>query len=167
MLRSHRAAVLTVSGKVYEGAIVERNPQSIVLETDDGKVTIPKRDIEVIKDRIECFKPTGVKLRDNGLRNFDAVIMATGFRPGLEELLPDDITEHRSGDGQSVPKTDHRCHSLVHDNLYFAGYDFSLWGGLSHGLWGFEVAEKIATKLGVFRPEMRPEEFGGEPWIAQ
>ncbi len=77
-----------------------------------------------------------------------------------------DLTERREESGQTVPMTDRRCHSRIHANLYFAGFDLSLWGGLSHGLWGFEVAEKIAAEIGVFRPEMRPADFGGAPWLA-
>lgn len=39
--------------------------------------------------------------------------------------------------------------------------------GLALGVWGFEVAEKIATALGTFSPNQRPSEFSCAPWEAE
>ena len=100
----------------------------------------------------------------NGERDFDAVILATGFESGLDEFVPAELTEVVPSHGNLFPKTDGRCKSTVHDDLYFVGFDQALMSGQALGLWGFEVAEKIASDLGTFSVGMRPEEFVRAPW---
>ncbi len=42
-----------------------------------------------VRDGIERFSPDGVTFVETGAERFDAVILATGFRPDLRALLPD------------------------------------------------------------------------------
>ncbi|MEM7541399.1 MAG: NAD(P)/FAD-dependent oxidoreductase [Pseudomonadota bacterium] len=124
-------------------------------------------DIQVIKDRINRFTAKGVELRKNGNRAFDAVILATGFDPGLGEFLPHDLMEIVKSHGSLYPKTNRRCTSSVHGDIHFVGFDHALLGGLGLGHWGFEIAEKIAQRLGSFHHSMRPSEFLSSPWLPQ
>jgi len=134
---------------------------------DKGAIPLMRNGkIEVIKDRVMAFTPGGVQLGASGERDFDAVILATGFTPGLEEFVPGELTAIVPTHGHLFPKTDGRCASTVYDDIYFVGFDQSLMSGLSIGVWGFEVGEKIATKLGTFSAHQRPPEFSRAPWEA-
>ena len=83
---------------------------------------------------------------------------------GLEEFVPAELTEVVPSLGNLFPKTDRRCRSTVHDDLYFIGFDQALMSGSALGVCGFEVAEKIATDMRTFSAGMRPEEFARAPW---
>lgn len=134
---------------------------------DHGSIPLIRQGaIEVINDRLLRFTSRGVVLAARRERMFDAVILATGFRPGVEEFFSSRVTEYEEDCQLDIPKTDRRCRSTDYDNLYFTGFERSLNGGLSWGTWGFEVAEKIATEMGTFQPEMRPPEFSVAPWVA-
>ena len=148
-----------------DGAFTEFNRTHRVPVIDHGAAPLIRSgDIEVIKDRLEAFTTNGVRLIANGERDFDAVILATGFESGLEEFVPAELTEVVPSHGNLFPKTDRRCRSTVHDDLYFIGFDQALMSGSALGVWGFEVAEKIATDMRTFSAGMRPEEFARAPW---
>ena len=80
---------------------------------------------------------------------FDAVILGTGFQPGLDEFIADTqgLLAERPETGQLYPITDGRCASAVEPTLFFPGFDLNGNGGLSLGLWGFEVADRMAGAL--------------------
>ena len=44
--------------------------------------------VRVKLERPKAFTPEGVSFRDGRSEAFDAVILATGYRPGLQALLP-------------------------------------------------------------------------------
>jgi len=54
---------------------------------DVGFVAALKRGVVHVRPNVERFTPTGVVYVDGQAEDFDAVIAATGFRTGLEELL--------------------------------------------------------------------------------
>ena len=82
-------------------------------------------------------------------QRFDTVILATGFRHGLEEFLADSdrLLERHPDLGLVVPRFDGRCRSSVEPSLFFPGFNLTLNGGISMGLWGWEAGEQIATAL--------------------
>lgn len=123
--------------------------------------------IEVINDRLIGYTSRGVEFADRPQRSFDAVILATGFAPGLGAFVTDErLLDKNDPRGPGFPRTDRRGTSSEAPGLYFVGFDLSPWGGMAHGHWGYEIAEKIALKLGTFLPDLRPTEFRRAPWTA-
>lgn len=148
-----------------DGPFTEFNKTHRVPVIDHGAAALMRSgDIKVIKDRIAAFTPRGVSFAAAGDQEFDAVILATGFAPGLDEFVPAELLNDAASAGHGFPKTNGRCASTVHDDLYFVGFDQALMSGLALGLWGFEVAERIATVMGTFAPSMRPPELQRAPW---
>lgn len=96
----------------------------------------------------------GVRLGE-GVEPFDALILCTGFEPGLEEFVEDAgrLLAVRPETGLLFPRTDGRSVSTVEPTLFFPGFDLNVNGGLSLGLWGYEVADRIADSLGGRRAE--------------
>ncbi|MBM4382604.1 MAG: NAD(P)/FAD-dependent oxidoreductase [Deltaproteobacteria bacterium] len=80
---------------------------------------------------------------------YDAVILGTGFVPALDELIaePARYLARRPETGLVYPITDGRCASTVDPALFFPGFDTNANGGLSLGLWGFEVADRMADVI--------------------
>jgi indole-3-pyruvate monooxygenase len=90
--------------------------------------------------------PHGVRLGEHEER-FDAVILATGYEPRLEEFI-----SHREMLGpvrwwRSAPLTDGRSRSRIYPSAFFPGFDMTVNGGLSLGPWGWEAGERIAAEL--------------------
>ena len=91
---------------------------------------------------IQRFEPTGVRFADGTLREVDAVILATGFRPALD-YLEGLITFDERG----FPKRD-RVRSLDQPNLYFMGFNYGIAGTLNNIRMEAPVAAAlIATAL--------------------
>lgn len=96
---------------------------------------------------IESFTRKGVRFSD-AEESFDAVVLATGFDPGLERFVEDrDLLAVNPDVGLLLPKTNGRCRSSVEPSLFFPGFDLTAQGGLSLGRWGFEVGKAIAAEL--------------------
>ena len=91
----------------------------------------------------------GVCFSDKTEQAFDAVVLATGFRHGLEEFLDDhaSLLGPRPPAPGAYPITDLRSRSTVWPSLFFVGFDITLMGGLSWGNWGWEVGQKVAEEL--------------------
>jgi indole-3-pyruvate monooxygenase len=90
---------------------------------DVGTVArIKSGDIEVVP-AIDAFSASGVTLRNGRMLDVDTVVLATGYRAGLEELLDAQTLLDRSGrpkrdpGGRSAPRT-----------IHFVGYRNSLTG---------------------------------------
>jgi indole-3-pyruvate monooxygenase len=82
---------------------------------DIGTVArIKAGDIGVVPG-IEAFTPSGVRLTNEGTCEVDAVVLATGYRSGLEELV--DAPELRDRSRRPAPS-----------NIHFVGYRNSLTG---------------------------------------
>jgi cation diffusion facilitator CzcD-associated flavoprotein CzcO len=111
---------------------------------DIGTVArIKTRDIEVVPG-VDTFTASGVTLRNGASREVDVVILATGYRPDLEDLLDAPELIDRSGRpisdaaGRSTPR-----------HIHFVGYRNSLTGLLRRI--GVE-AEAVARELTNHEP---------------
>ncbi len=78
---------------------------------------------------------------------FEAIVLATGFEPGLEDFLEERLLSFSPELGRRMPSTDGRCRSIVEPTLFFPGFDYTVNGGHSLGLWGCEVADAIRSEL--------------------
>jgi putative flavoprotein involved in K+ transport len=92
---------------------------------DVGFVAALKRGTVRVKPALERLTPTGAVFADGTSEAFDAVIAATGFRPGLESLMGvSDVL-----DGQGEPRSGSGDPS-AHPGLFFVGFIHSLRGHL-------------------------------------
>lgn len=99
-------------------------------------------------DAIEGFTAQGLRFA-SGERHYDSIIFATGFQPQLEAFVEDaeGLLWWDNLRRCLMPKTDGRCRSIVHPSLFFPGFDETPNGGMSLGLWGAEVADRVADEL--------------------
>ncbi len=94
--------------------------------------------IRVFPD-VALLEPSAVLFANGESAGFDAIVLATGYRPALEKLLPD-LTE-RFPDADRPPRDD--LHPGA-DDLYFCGFNAATTGLLRQI--GIE-AEKIAASI--------------------
>jgi putative flavoprotein involved in K+ transport len=90
-----------------------------------GFVEAVKRGIVHIRPALERLTPTGAVYADGVEEPFDAVIAATGFRTGLDELLESDGVLNRSGEPVAAAGS-----PTAKPGLYFIGFVHSLRGHL-------------------------------------
>jgi indole-3-pyruvate monooxygenase len=112
---------------------------------DVGTVArIKAGDIRVRPD-VETLTPTGARFVDGSEQPFDAIILATGYRSGLQQLFPQ--TELPL-DERGLPTTPIATGALA--GLYFVGFDIRQPGGLLRaiGTQAQGVADAIAGKVG-------------------
>jgi indole-3-pyruvate monooxygenase len=91
---------------------------------DVGTVAAVKRGEIAVKPAVAQFTETGATFSDDSVGEFDAVVLATGFRPALEEILavPGVLDE------QGYP-LDWRGGASAPD-LFFVGYELAATGHL-------------------------------------
>lgn len=90
---------------------------------------------------LAAFTPEGVRFTHGNERQFDTVLLATGFDPALAPL-GDQV--HRDGKGFAI-RSD-RVTSADHPNLYFVGQNYDVTGGLSNiRRDALLVAERLTT----------------------
>jgi hypothetical protein len=97
--------------------------------------------------KLETLTAAGARFAGRD-ESFDAVVLATGFHAGLDALFEDAgrlLTPQRGG--RLLPLTDPRSRSAVFRSLFFPGFVPTVNGGLSLGLWGWEVGQRIADEL--------------------
>jgi len=95
----------------------------------------------IVHPGIERFKPKGVRFADGAEDAFDAVILATGYQAGVEELFPDrELPLDRNGMPVDVVGRGELA------GVFFVGFDIKQPGGLLRtiGLQAQEVAEVVA-----------------------
>jgi indole-3-pyruvate monooxygenase len=92
---------------------------------DVGTVALIKRGLVNVYPAVEGFSESGVRFSGGQHRQFDAVILATGYRPQLATLLPDAATAI-SPDGAA---TTSGCESSL-AGLYFCGFRVAATGML-------------------------------------
>lgn len=107
---------------------------------DIGTVALIKQRVIKVVPGIERFTGDSVRFVDGQTRPFDLVVLATGYRPALDEFLPDasalvDARGYPRWHGESVPS---------HPGLYFVGYRNPLTGAL-HDI-ALE-AERVAARI--------------------
>ena len=71
------------------GPIEQIKTQGQVPLIDVGTVKLIKRGQLTVYPGIERFTPEGVVFTDGRAAAFDAVVLATGYRPDLNEFIPD------------------------------------------------------------------------------
>jgi indole-3-pyruvate monooxygenase len=84
---------------------------------DVGTIGAIKRGEIVVKPAVERFTETGAAFTDGSVCDFDAAILATGYRPALEDLL--DVPGVLDQEGYPL---DWRGGGAV-PNLFFVGYE--------------------------------------------
>jgi indole-3-pyruvate monooxygenase len=92
---------------------------------DVGTIGAVKRGEIAVKPAVERFTETGATFSDGSAGEFEAAILATGFRPALEEML---VAVPGLLDGQGYP-LDWRG-GAVAPNLFFVGYELAATGHL-------------------------------------
>lgn len=109
---------------------------------DVGTLAMIKRGGIAVRPGIDSFTADGVRFTDGRTERFDAVIMATGYRPTLEALFPG-ITVPVDANGMPLSVTG----SGPLEGVYFVGFDVRQPGGLLRtiGLQARGVAERIAA----------------------
>ncbi len=128
------------------GPIEQIKTQGQVPLIDVGTVKLIKGGHLIVYPGIERFTPDGVVFVDGRAAAFDAVILATGYRPGLDELIADaDEAIERDG----VPVASGR--ELGLPGLYFCGFYISRTGMLREI--GIE-ARRIAKAIGTTNPPL-------------
>lgn len=112
---------------------------------DVGTVAMIKRGGIAVRPGIESFTADGVRFTDARTERYDAVIMATGYRPALDALFPG-VTV--AVDANGMPPSIAGGGPLA--GVYFVGFDVRQPGGLLRtiGQQAMQVAERIA-KAGV------------------
>jgi cation diffusion facilitator CzcD-associated flavoprotein CzcO len=108
---------------------------------DVGTVAMIKRGGIAVRAGIESFTSDGVRFTDGRAERYDAVILATGYRPALDALFP----------GVPVPVDANGMPPAIAGSgplagVYFVGFDVRQPGGLLRtiGLQARQVAEAIA-----------------------
>ncbi len=140
--------------KPAEGPMVEMFTRGRVPVYDRGAVPLIRSGrIRIVDGRrraIGGLTRYGVRLGTHE-EEFDAVVLATGYRSGLERLFPSEpgLLRFDPVIGDVVPRTNHRSRGASEPTLFFPGFDVSPIGGLGLGLWGFEVGRTIARELGA------------------
>lgn len=138
---------------------------------DQGAIAMIKsKRIGVRAARLTGFTESEVQFDVGPPLRPDVVVLATGFQPGLEEIIAEPerfLAPHQEGKGcgtaYATPLTDGRCRSSIDDSLFFVGFDQAVNGGLSMGFWGWSSGFLIAQRLGLqpagarFSLEMLPE----------
>jgi cation diffusion facilitator CzcD-associated flavoprotein CzcO len=109
--------------------------------------------IRVCAARLLALTPSGARLSDGSTIEVDAVVLATGFEPRFEELLPERFLA-RAQPGKGVdptcltPLTDGRDRSTVDGSLFVVGADHCVNGGMAMGMQGWSCGFRVAQQLG-------------------
>lgn len=134
--------------QMYEQGRIAWYDQGTAAAIGAGRIRV----IDGEREPIERLTPSGVGLGGGRELECDALVLGTGFEPGLEAFVEDRaglLGAHPSNGRPNWPLTDGRSRSSVEPSLFFAGFDLSVNGGLSLGLWGAEIADAIASELGA------------------
>ncbi len=112
---------------------------------DVGTVALIKKGRIRVAPGVRAVEPNGIVVFDDASkRAFDAMVFATGFTTGLNELIDD---FDAIADGRGRPN---RCgEESAIPGLYFVGYDIPSTGALRQmSIEAPKVARQIRTKLG-------------------
>ena len=130
------------------GPIEQIKTEEQVPLIDVGTVKLIKRGALPVYPGIERFTPGGVVFTDSRERNFAAVVLATGYRPDVGELIPQAGEAVAPG---GVPVASGR--ELGLPGLYVCGFTISRTGMLREiGIEARRIAEAIAAnEVGAIR----------------
>jgi indole-3-pyruvate monooxygenase len=119
------------------GPAVQTSLHASVPVLDVGTVRLVKRGAVAVRPGVERFTAEGVVFADGSTAAFDAVVLATGYTPGLEFLLAGTVPDGRA---QALP----RAGREARPGLFFCGFDVAVTGMLRQI--GIE-AEHIAAQI--------------------
>ncbi len=130
-----------------KGAIDMEVNYGRVAWVDRGTVKqIKKGNIQVISSSIQQLTKTGVIFVDAKSQDYDAIILATGFRPGINKILRQSELYLNVNDSL-LPKTDGKCQSIVDPTLYFVGFEKNVGKATTYGYYGWCTGKRIAFQL--------------------
>lgn len=139
------------------GAIDLEINQGRVAWVDRGTVKqIKKGNIKVIFSSIQQLTKTGVIFANGESYDYDAIILGTGFRPGINKILRQPELYLNMSD-RLLPKTDGKCQSVVDPTLYFVGFEKIVGRSATYGYYGWCTGKKIAFQLLERRFSLRRE----------
>jgi indole-3-pyruvate monooxygenase len=114
---------------------------------DRGTVQqIKKGNIQVISSSIQQLTKTGVVFANGVAQDYDAIILGTGFRPGINKILRQPELYLNVND-RLLPKTDGKCQSIVDPTLYFVGFEKIVGASATYGYYGWCTGKRIALQL--------------------
>jgi indole-3-pyruvate monooxygenase len=114
---------------------------------DRGTVKqIKKGNIQVISSSIQQLTKTGVIFANGRSQDYDAIILGTGFRPGINKILRQPELYLNVND-RLLPKTDGKCQSIVDPTLYFVGFEKIVGASATYGYYGWCTGKRIALQL--------------------
>ena len=108
------------------------------------KLSCLQGQVTVRQGPVKAINRDGLQLgtESSGLLPCDAVVLGTGYRHGLTQLLEATLADtvltkltSSSFTQERLPVTDGRCQSVAEPTLYFVGFDTTLAYGLSWGHW--------------------------------
>ena len=99
--------------------------------------------VKVRQGPAEAFYRGGLQTAGGRLLPCDVVVLGTGYRHGLTQLLEPTLAQavltesppSSESARERLPVTDGRCQSVAEPTLYFVGWDTTLAYGLSWGHW--------------------------------
>lgn len=122
--------------------------------------------IDVATEKINRITQTGIEWEDGQIEDFDSIILGTGYRHGLERLFESRLWDRVSDVCLQIPvpiqqrfqlpsyrtlpypDTDGRSQNPTYPSLFFPGFDLGITGGISMGIYAWDVGERIAVRLG-------------------
>ena len=110
----------------------------------EGKVTVKQ-------GPVEAFHRGGLQIGGGNLLPCDVVVLGTGYRHGLTQLLEPTLAQavltksppSSESAQERLPVTDGRCQSVAEPTLYFVGWDTTLAYGLSWGHWVRSIRQLV------------------------
>ena len=118
--------------------------------------------VKVRQGPAEAFYRGGLQTGGGRLLPCDVVVLGTGYRHGLTQLLEPTLAQavltesppSSESARERLPVTDGRCQSVAEPTLYFVGWDTTLAYGLSWGHW-VSPAWQLVGCLGNLRNSAR------------
>ena len=107
---------------------------------------IKKGNIKVIPSSIKELTKTGVVFTNGESHNYDAIILGTGFNPGIDTILNQPELYLNTND-RLLPKTDGKCQSIIDSTLYFVGFEKTVAKAGTYGYYGWCTGKRIALQL--------------------
>ncbi len=109
-----------------QGAFTRAAAEGVTVAIDDGFVRALKAGRITMKPAIDRFDGPHVRFTDGTSCTPDAVICATGYRPGLEQIAGHLVTL----DAHGLPPFTGAASSPQHPGLWFFGLDRSIYGNM-------------------------------------
>ncbi|GJD17001.1 dimethylaniline monooxygenase [Rivularia sp. IAM M-261] len=114
---------------------------------DRGTVKqIKKGNIQVISSSIQQLTTTGAIFANGKVQDYDAIILCTGFCPGINKILIQPELYLHMNDSL-LPRTDGKCQSIVDSTLYFVGFEKNVGKATTYGYYGWCTGKRIAFQL--------------------